>query len=233
MPTKPFCLKIETRKRARSPKAKPKSAPPFSCSSFCDRSGAMLFIRATVSSGSRTLVSSRFMWPSSRSTGGCPTAMCRSLALRLTTVCNSLSMRIVPIAKYLPIAANEAPVMNRLRASLASTFRRRIRNRIEKLVVLGVPLPLALSVTIIRNFAEKDQTDANDSNAMIDRHDLVLQPIMLASRSFVNRSRPAWQRGRPRPGWSVPSGPFRCRPNTRSAFLRIGRHGEPARSAPP
>ncbi len=58
------CLKIETRKRAMSPKAKPKSEPPTSCSSCWQRSGVMLFISATVSSGSSTLVSSRTRWPS-------------------------------------------------------------------------------------------------------------------------------------------------------------------------
>ena len=41
-----------------SPKAKPKSVPPFSCSSRWQRSGVMLFINATVSSGSSVLVSS-------------------------------------------------------------------------------------------------------------------------------------------------------------------------------
>ena len=41
-----------------SPKAKPKSMPPTSWSSCWHRSGVMLFISATVSSGSRTLVSS-------------------------------------------------------------------------------------------------------------------------------------------------------------------------------
>ena len=52
----PRCLKTETRKRASSPKAKPKSQPPTSCNSCWQRSGVMLFIRATVSAGSSTLV---------------------------------------------------------------------------------------------------------------------------------------------------------------------------------
>ena len=59
----------------------------------------MLFIRATVSSGSKTFVSSFLIRPSIRSTGGWPTVMCRSLALRLTTVCSSLSMRNVPMIR--------------------------------------------------------------------------------------------------------------------------------------
>ena len=41
-----------------SPKAKPKSVPPTSCSSCWHRSGVMLFIKATVSDGSSTLVAS-------------------------------------------------------------------------------------------------------------------------------------------------------------------------------
>ena len=58
MATLPRCLKTETRNRAMSPKAKPKSAPPTSCNSCWHRSGVMLFISATVSSGSKTFVSS-------------------------------------------------------------------------------------------------------------------------------------------------------------------------------
>ena len=42
----PRCLKTETRKRAASPKAKPKSVLPVSCNSCWQRSGVMLFIRA-------------------------------------------------------------------------------------------------------------------------------------------------------------------------------------------
>ena len=63
----------------------------------------MLFISATVSSGSKTLVSSRISRPSMRSTGGWPTVMCKSLALRLTTVWSSLSIRIVAIAASSPL----------------------------------------------------------------------------------------------------------------------------------
>ena len=62
----------------------------------------MLFISAIVSSGSRTLVSSRIKWPSTRITGGWPTAMCKSLALRLTTVCSSLSIRMLAIGYVFP-----------------------------------------------------------------------------------------------------------------------------------
>jgi len=92
MATQPRSLKIDTRKRAISPKAKPKSAPPTSWSSRWHRSGEILFISAVVSSGSRTLVSSRIKWPSTRMTGGCPTAMCKSLAFLWTTVCSNLSI---------------------------------------------------------------------------------------------------------------------------------------------
>ena len=52
----PRCLKMATRNRAISPKAKPKSVPPTSWSSCWHRSGVMLFISATVSDGSSTLV---------------------------------------------------------------------------------------------------------------------------------------------------------------------------------
>ena len=55
MPTLPRCLKIETRKRHQSPKAKPKSEPPTSANSCWQRSGVMLFINATVSSASSDL----------------------------------------------------------------------------------------------------------------------------------------------------------------------------------
>ncbi len=55
MPTLPRCLKIETRNRQQSPKAKPKSEPPTSCNSCWQRSGVMLFISAVVSSGSKHL----------------------------------------------------------------------------------------------------------------------------------------------------------------------------------
>ncbi len=70
---KPRCLKIETRKRARSPNAKPKSALPLSCSSRWQRSGVMLFISETVSSASSVFVSSFRIRPWSRKTGGWPT----------------------------------------------------------------------------------------------------------------------------------------------------------------
>ena len=50
-------------------------APPFSCSSRWHRSGAMLFISATVSSGSSTFVSSFRIRPCRRNTGGWPTTM--------------------------------------------------------------------------------------------------------------------------------------------------------------
>ena len=95
--TWPRSLKMETRNRPMSPKAKPKSEPPTSCNSCWQRSGVMLFIKDIVSSGSKTFVSSLTKCPSTRITGGWPTAMCKSLALRLTTVCNSLSMRTLAI----------------------------------------------------------------------------------------------------------------------------------------
>ncbi len=70
----------------------------------------MLFIRAIVSSGSKTFVSNFLIRPSIRSTGGWPTVMCRSLALRLTTVCNSLSMRNVPMLHpFIPPDRAEKP----------------------------------------------------------------------------------------------------------------------------
>ena len=94
MATLPRCLKIDTRNRAMSPKAKPKSDLPTSCNSCWHRSGVMLFISATVSSGSRTLVSSRRSRPCRRNTGGWPTVMCMSLAPCLTQACSSLSIRI-------------------------------------------------------------------------------------------------------------------------------------------
>ena len=52
----PRCLKIDTRNRAMSPKAKPKSDPPTACNSCWQRSGVMLFISDMVSAGSSTLV---------------------------------------------------------------------------------------------------------------------------------------------------------------------------------
>ena len=57
-PILPRCLNTATRNRAMSPKAKPKSVPPTSCSSCWQRSGVMLFISAMVSADSRTLVAS-------------------------------------------------------------------------------------------------------------------------------------------------------------------------------
>ena len=174
MPTKPFCLKIETRKRARSPKAKPKSAPPFSCSSFCDRSGAMLFIRATVSSGSRTLVSSRFMWPSQPQHGRLPDGdvqvarlalddrvqqfvdenRAHSQYLRRMSRPKSSIQRWAELPRHAEACCLEGCEADRS-IQVVPPVATPYANRIEKPVVLGVSLPLALSVTIIRNSCKK------------------------------------------------------------------------------
>ncbi len=58
----------------------------------------MLFIKATVSDGSSTLVASGRMWPCRRSMGWLPTVKCRSLAFWVQTVWSSLSISSVPIA---------------------------------------------------------------------------------------------------------------------------------------
>src|SRR6202790_1464260 len=69
-----------------------KSAPPTSCNSCWARWGVMLFIKDVVSSGSSDLVSSLRMRPWCRITGGCPTVMCKSLALSWMTVLKSFSI---------------------------------------------------------------------------------------------------------------------------------------------
>ena len=76
----PFCLKTETRKRARFWNARPKSAPPFSSTLFICASVQMERMSVSVSSGSRGGMSSRSSSPWMRSTGGSPTAQWRSEA---------------------------------------------------------------------------------------------------------------------------------------------------------
>ena len=81
-----------------SPKAKPKSQPPFSASSAWHRSGVIAFMRPLVSSGVSTFVACGFMWPSIRNTGGRPVVMWMSLTPFFTAAVSSLSMSTVPVA---------------------------------------------------------------------------------------------------------------------------------------
>ena len=55
MPTLPFCLKIDTRKRHHIAEGKAEVRAAHSCNSCWQRSGAMLFIKAMVSSASSDL----------------------------------------------------------------------------------------------------------------------------------------------------------------------------------
>src|SRR6266404_3624465 len=105
----PFCLKIETRKRACSPYAKPKSPDPVSSNSCWMRSGVIDFINAIVSSASSTFVCNSRMCPLRRSVGGLPTARCKSDAFFLTTVSSRRSIWIVEAMEgyfRIPVIAN-------------------------------------------------------------------------------------------------------------------------------
>src|SRR5271163_3056980 len=84
----PFSLNTLTRKRAASPNAKPKSAPPRSRTLWMCSSDVMLRINSSVSSGLSDGPSTRCKIPCTRITGGTPTRMCRSDAPSDTTNCN-------------------------------------------------------------------------------------------------------------------------------------------------
>ena len=88
MPKLPFSLKTLTRKRAMSPKANPKSAPPRSRTCWMWSSEVMLRISSSVSSGASGGPSTRCRMPWTRMVGGVPTRMCKSEAPSETTNCN-------------------------------------------------------------------------------------------------------------------------------------------------
>ena len=96
----PRCLKTLTRNRAMSPKAKPKSQPPFSASSAWQRSGVIAFMRPLVSSPVSTFVFCGRIPPSIRNTGGRPTVMWMSLTPFLTAAVRSLSIWMLPTATF-------------------------------------------------------------------------------------------------------------------------------------
>ena len=84
----PFSLKALTRKRAISPKANPKSAPPFSRICWMWSSEVMERINSSVSSGRNGGPSTRWRMPWMRMTGGMFTRMCRSAPPSETINCN-------------------------------------------------------------------------------------------------------------------------------------------------
>ena len=71
-----------------SPKANPKSAPPFSRTCWMESSEVMLRISSSASSGRKGGPSTRCKVPWTRMTGGTPTRICKSEAPSETTNCN-------------------------------------------------------------------------------------------------------------------------------------------------
>ena len=98
IPVWPRCLKIETRNRALSPKAKPKSAPAPAIPA--GTVPAMLFISETVSCGSEPSSPTSRAGREAARPAAAP-RRCAGRCARLTTVSSSLSIRIVPISSYL------------------------------------------------------------------------------------------------------------------------------------
>jgi len=87
-PKLPLSLKTLTRKRASSPKANPKSAPPRSRTWRMCSSDVMLRMSSSVSSGFSGGPSTRCSTPCKRITGAVLTRMCKSAAPSDTTKCN-------------------------------------------------------------------------------------------------------------------------------------------------
>jgi len=88
MPKFPFSLNTLTRKRADSPNANAKSAPPHSRTAWMCSSDVMLRISSSESSGDSAGPSTRCKMPCTRMTGAVPTRVCKSDAPSDTTNCS-------------------------------------------------------------------------------------------------------------------------------------------------